>query len=239
MRSAAAIRGIADNDSSELTADSAPVCCPVPRADAEELANTVSHALGFALSVAGLVLLLPALGTGADVWHQLNVALYGLALLGVYGASTLSHGVQHPPVRRFFVILDQAFIYLLITGTYSVFACCFLREGYFWALTSLMWIVALSGFISKIFFEHRIHGVSIPLYVLLGWLPAAAMPWILPLVPTPILLWILFGGISFTIGTIFLYLDKRDYFFHTIWHTFVLLGTACHFWAIYIATTTL
>ena len=80
----------------------------------EEIANTVTHGIGLALSVAGLVLLVVSAATRGDALRVTTLAIFGSALIVAYGASTLYHAFRHPAAKRVFRILDHASIYLLI-----------------------------------------------------------------------------------------------------------------------------
>ena len=128
----------------------------------------------------------------------------------------------------------KACIYLLIVGTYTPFALEYLRFGWWWLFLLLMWTAALVGFLSKLLFLHRIDAVTIWSYVSLGWLPIIPAWIYLDLVPWGALAWILIGGLCYTAGTVFLVLDHRRFHFHAIWHLFVIAGSVCHFYAVFL-----
>src|SRR5215218_844882 len=138
---------------------------------AGERLNTVTHGLGFLLSTIGtLALMARAVGSG-DAWRVIGCGIFGLMLVATYGASTLSHAVARPAARRWFRILDQAFIYLLIVGSYTPFALVYLRTGWWWwAFFAVMWSVALWGFLSKLLLAHRVDAVTVRSHILLGWM---------------------------------------------------------------------
>lgn len=169
----------------------------------EEVANSVTHGIGLTLSVAGGVILLARALSASDAWRLVGCSVFVGALIAVYAASTLSHAVTQPAWRRTFRILDQAFIYLLIAGTYTPFALEYLRFGWWWLLHLSMWTAALVGVWSKLLILHRIDAVTIWSYLFLGWLPIIPS-WAYPtLVPVGALFWILVGGLSYTAGTAF------------------------------------
>lgn len=203
----------------------------------EEVINSITHGLGFTVSVvAGSYLSFLACATG-DWRTALGCIVYSLALTAVYGFSTLSHAIFDRSWRRFFRIMDQACIYLLITGTFTPFGVAYFLDSYWKILFALMWVLAIVGFLSKTLFAHRIFHVSIPLYVALGWLPIIGFGHFIHLIqvgtmPAEGLTWVIVGGLCYTLGTPFLYLDKREYYFHSIWHLLVMAGSACHYYAI-------
>ncbi|HTN76269.1 MAG TPA: hemolysin III family protein [Pirellulaceae bacterium] len=209
-----------------------PAVDPMERARQEEVANTITHALGFFLSLpAGAYLMYRALQTG-DAWHIAGCAIYSVTMLGVYLASTLSHCVHEVGWKHWCRQLDQAAIYLFIAGTFTPFAFDYLRDGWWVVITVLVWGIALSGCFAKLFLSHRIHGVEIPVYVMLGWLPIFGAPHVAHFCSPNVLWWMLAGGLCYTIGTWFLKNDHRAWWIHSIWHLLVIAGTALHYAAI-------
>jgi hemolysin III len=199
----------------------------------EETANSITHGIGLALSVAAAVALLQTASQTHDAWTLAGCGIYALTMVAVYAASTLSHVFRAPGPRQFFRILDQACIYLLIAGTYTPFGLTYLRGGWWWLLLSAMWLVALLGVLSKTWLRHRVDAASAWTYVLLGWLPITAAWPITKTVPGGALRWMLLGGLLYTLGTVFLTLDSRVRYFHSVWHLLVIAAGAAHFWAIY------
>ena len=198
----------------------------------EETANGVTHGFGLALSIAGAAALLTAAYVYGDAWHVAGCAVYATTLVAVYAASTFSHLLQGPQLRRVFRILDQAFIYLLIAGTYTPFALGYLRAGWWWLLSGLVWGLAVAGFLSKTVWRHRIDGIALWAYVLLGWLPYIAITRVLALLPLEAFWWLLTGGLCYMIGIVFLKLDRAFPYSHATWHVAVIAGSVCHYVAI-------
>jgi hemolysin III len=199
----------------------------------EDKYNTATHALGLMLSLVGFEWLLSRAIRSGDVWQVIGCAVYASALVAVYAASTLSHLFQQPRLRRLFRIMDQAFIFLLIAGTFTPLSLTYLRGGAWWLLFAAVWGIALVGFFSKAIFAHQVDAVSTVLHVALGWLPVVAAKPMITVVPGPLLWWMLYGGICYTAGTFFLRRDDRVPYFHAVWHLLVIAGSACHFWGIY------
>jgi hemolysin III len=199
------------------------------RTAADEAVNTATHALGFLLAaMGGLVMAGSVLGHG-DVWRVVGCGVYLSSLLAVYAMSTLSHGATSPGWKSWFRRLDQAFIYLLIAATYTPFSLAYLRSPGWWVLLGAIWLVALWGFVSKLLFAHRVEAVSIVSYVLLGWMPIMAVPALWHTLPLGAFLWMLAGGVCYSLGTLFLTYDQRVRHFHAVWHLCVIAGSACHF----------
>src|SRR5688500_11371782 len=105
----------------------------VLRPTADEMLNTITHGAGFLLSIVGATVMLRCVLSQGDPWRSAGCGIYAAALVGLYACSTLSHSASQPHLKRRFRMLDQAFIYLLIVGTYTPFALTFLRSGW-WLL---------------------------------------------------------------------------------------------------------
>lgn len=200
------------------------------QSDAEELANALTHGFGMVLSSVGTAAIVAlAIARGA-AWGQLVATLvYGLSLTAVYVASTFSHAIQEPRRKQFFRVLDQAVIYFLIAGTYTPFILGYVPGERKWIVLVGVWVLALFGFFSKALLRHRIEAVTVTNYVALGWVPAMVM---IHLIPLDCAVWMACGGVLYTVGALFLTFDQRVPFFHTAWHAFVLVASACHFIAV-------
>jgi len=207
------------------------VCVPVNR-ESEEWSNALTHGIGTMLSVAAAAYLLRRLEPLDDPVVDLGCGVYAATLVAVYACSTLSHLFRRPGLKRAFRVLDQAFIYLLIVGTYTPVAVIYLHGGGLSVLLGAMWCVALAGFFSKTLLRHRIDSISTVAYVVLGWMPVLAARWAWELVPRGPLLLFFVGGLCYTLGVVFLLFDTRVRYFHTVWHLMVMAGSAAHFWAV-------
>ena len=205
---------------------------PLRRTDKEEFWNCLTHSVGFGLSLIGAAFIIPKFSS-RPAPLLISTATFAVALIIVYAFSALSHYFRDPKRLALFRQLDQAAIYLLIVASYSPFSIVHL-DGWWWhSVLGGMWLLALIGFASKLFFAHRVESVSIWLYLLLGWIPFfSGMPFV-GLVPAPTVGMILLGGLFYSGGTWFLFNDQRAWYFHSIWHLFVIAGSATHFLAVY------
>ena len=199
----------------------------------EEFANCLTHGGGLLFAMVGAAILLNAVAENANVALRLSCWIYALALVALYGVSTLSHLVENPARRHFFRSLDQGVIFLFIAGNFTPFAIVYLH-GYTWLmLLSIMWAVALIGFCSKVFWRHRVESTAVTHYLALGWLPVTAIEPILQSLPTGGIAWWVAGGLCYTVGTVFLIFDKKVQYFHALWHLFAVAGSCCHFLVIF------
>jgi hemolysin III len=204
------------------------------RTSEEETVNAITHGLGFAISVAGSVAMMSAVLATGNLELSVGCGLYLISLMAVYAMSTLSHSPTSFGLKLLFRQLDQAFIYLLIVGTYTPFALAYLHGWHWNVLMVAMWAVALSGFVAKVFFSHQVHAVPVSSYVFLGWMPIVAIPSIWLAAPSGVFDAIVAGGGFYMLGTYFLVRDDKVRHFHAIWHLCVMAGSACHFLGIYV-----
>ena len=197
----------------------------------EEIANSITHGIGAALSIAALVLLVVFASKYGDIWRIVSFSIYGFTLFFLYLSSTLYHSFTNKRVKRFFRILDHSSIYLLIAGTYTPVTLVSMRGPWGWTIFGLIWAMAIGGIIAKIFLIEKYKIVSVLLYVAMGWLIIIAFKPMLQMVPKGLIIWLFIGGLCYTLGLIF-YACKKVPYFHFIWHLFVLGGSIAHFFGI-------
>ncbi len=194
----------------------------------EEVAHTLTHGVGLVLSIAGLVILVAAAHLRGDVWHVIGCSVFGVTLVMLYAASTFYHGVRSQPVKRVLQRLDHAAIFLLIAGTYTPFTLVSLRGDWGWALLALVWGLALLGIILEAVPSRPVRGLSLTLYLGMGWLAVIAVGPLLRSLDWDGVVLLIVGGLIYTLGVLF-YAWSRLPYNHAVWHLFVLAGSACHF----------
>jgi hemolysin III len=160
-----------------------------------------------------------------------SCAVYGSTLICLYTASTLYHGIRSRRLKRVFKICDHSAIYLLIAGTYTPFLLVNLRGSWGWSLFAVIWGLAMAGILFKVWFVEYFSVFSTAVYLLMGWLALVAVKPMLLSVPHSGLLWLLAGGVLYTVGVVF-YAWKKVPYNHAIWHGFVLAGSTCHYFAV-------
>ena len=203
--------------------------------ESEEWANALTHAIGFIGAMAGAAMVIDAAAQHGGPWQIRGCAVYGATLIAVYAFSTLSHIVSGAKARYMLRMLDQAMIFLFIAGSYTPIALAWLRTPTWWIFHSLLWAIAVAGFVSKIAFGHRVElgSVSTTIYIILGWMPMLAFWPMLQATPGALMFWIVMGGVCYSIGLVFFCYDCRIRYFHAAWHTLVMAGTLCHFIGIF------
>lgn len=204
-----------------------------------EPVNSLTHLSGFALSIAGLVLLVRAGAQYGGVARVVSFSIFGASLILLYAASTLYHWLRlSERGTRVLKRLDHIAIFVLIAGTYTPICLVPLWGAWGWSLLVSVWGLALAGVVLKLLWLHAPRWLSTVLYVLMGWLVAVAVVPMLHTVPPGGLWWLLAGGLFYTVGAI-IYASKwpnplpRRFGFHEIWHLFVLAGSFSQFWSIF------
>jgi hemolysin III len=203
-----------------------------PQTLAEEVANSVSHGLGFVMALAGAPILIVAATQRGTLSDVIAVSVFAAAMALMYLSSTIYHALPQGQAKRVFQVLDHSAIYLLIAGTYTPFTLGVLQGAWGWTLFGLVWGLAAFGVLVKAFAGIRWHGLSTALYVGMGWLALIAAKPLWESLPLAGLAWLLAGGIAYTAGVYF-YAKKTLRFGHFVWHLFVVAGTACHFVAVW------
>ncbi|MDX1650305.1 MAG: hemolysin III family protein [Myxococcota bacterium] len=194
----------------------------------EELVHAVTHGVGLVLSAVGLGVLVARTASRGDARDVLACAVFGVALVLLYGASTLYHGVRRPAAKRALQVADHAAIYVLIAGSYTPFALAGLAGRGGGALLAGVWALAGLGVVLEVARPRAARRLALPLYLAMGWLAVLVLgPLARALGPDGLAL-LVGGGAAYTLGVVF-YAWRRCPYHHAIWHGFVLAGSALHF----------
>ncbi len=202
-------------------------------APGEERFNVLSHGLGFVLSIVALVLLVFRALDYGDFWRLTSFSVFGLSLMILYAASTLYHSSRGENRRRQLKIFDHAAIYLLIAGSYTPFSLITLPSNVGRIIFVVIWGLALTGIVIKLFFTGKYDLLSTIMYVFMGWIIIFAIKPLMANLSSEGLFWLFAGGVSYTIGAVFYSLHRLPYN-HGIFHVFVLGGSFCHFMTVFL-----
>ena len=198
----------------------------------EECFNTVSHIVGGGLGVLALVVCVVLSALHRDPWAVVGSAIYGSALVVLYTASSVYHGLRHPMAKKVMQVIDHCTIYFLIAGTYTPILLCSIRPvspGWAWTLFGLVWgLAAMAATFTAIDLK-KYAILSMTCYIGMGWCIVIAAPVAIRAIPLPGLLWLLGGGIAYTVGAVLYGLGKKHRYMHSIFHLFVVLGSILQF----------
>ena len=198
----------------------------------EELFNAISHIVGGGFGIVFAVVALVVASFNPTPMKYAAVTIYSLSMITLYTMSALYHFLRQGTAKRVFRIFDHCTIFLLIAGCYTPFCMITL-----WDLTlgkiifGVEWGLAILGITFNAINMHwkPVKILSQVSYVVMGWLVLIAIPQLIERLPLATLIWLLAGGISYTVGIIFFACGKRVKYMHSVWHLFVLLGSVLQF----------
>lgn len=198
----------------------------------EEIFNFVSHIVGGGFGVIALAVCVVVSAVHRDAWAVVGSAIYGVSMIALYTMSAVYHGLRPGMAKKVMQVMDHCTIYFLIAGTYTPIVLANIRPvypGWGWALFGIVWGLAALGCVFTAIDLKKYSVLSMICYLGMGWCIVIALRPTLDTVALPALLWILAGGISYTIGAVLYGLGKRRRWMHSIFHLFVLLGSILQF----------
>ena len=204
---------------------------PVRYSLGEEIASSVIHGIGILLSLAALIVMVIFAVRYGTAWHVAGAVVFGCGLILSYTSSTLYHSFQKARIKAVFRTLDHVSIFILIAATYTPLTLVNLRGPWGWSIFGVVWGLALFGIVVECSPLRRFRLASVLLYLGMGWTIIVALKPLLAMVQTGGLIFLLAGGLFYTIGCLF-YAWRSLPYNHAIWHLFVLAGSVCHFFAV-------
>lgn len=196
----------------------------------EELWNVITHFTGLILSISGIPFLI-YFNNNLTTFSTLSVILFSFGLLSVYSSSSLYHFVVDTKYKKKFQILDHISIYFLILGSYAPICLITLYNHSGISIFIIVLTLSLLGTLKKLFLTGKYEFISLLLYLAMGWLIIFDINSLFDIIDFEAKILLVLGGISYTFGIIFYSFDKIKYF-HSIWHLFVLLGSASHYFMV-------
>ena len=200
----------------------------------EEIFSSVSHGVGACLSIAGTVVLLVFSVIYGNALAVVSSSIYGASLIILYTMSTLYHSFTNEKVKHFFQIMDHNTIFLLIAGTYTPITLYILGGVTGWILFSVVWVASFIGITLNSINMEKAKIPSLICYIATGWVIIFAIKPLIAKVPFLSALFLVLGGVIYTVGIVF-YVIKKVKYFHPVWHIFTILGSAFHYFSILIA----
>ena len=201
--------------------------------------SAVSHAIGAVLAILALILLIRESIDPIKPWHIAAFSVFGSGMFLLYTASAIYHWLPvEPKYVKWLQTMDHAMIHVLIASTYTPVCLIPLRGVWGWSLLGMIWSLAIFGILLKIFWKNLPDWFSVTFYIFMGWLSVIAIWPMIQTLQIGALVWIFLGGFFYTIGAIIHSLKKPNPIpnvvgAHEIFHLFVLLGSAAHFWVMY------
>ncbi|MBP0979698.1 MAG: hemolysin III family protein [Oscillospiraceae bacterium] len=201
----------------------------------EEIFNMVSHIVGGAFGVAALVLCIIFSAIHKNIWGVVGSAIYGSSLILLYTMSSVYHGLSSQTAKKVMQVLDHCSIYFLIAGTYTPILFCSIRvvsPAWSWTLFGIVWGLAALATVFTAIDLKKYSKFSMICYIGMGWCIVFASKILIDAMSLPGILYLLGGGIAYTIGAVLYGLGKKYKYMHSVFHIFVLLGSVLHFFCI-------
>lgn len=195
---------------------------------ANEIANMVTHIAGGAMGVAVLVFAVLIAALHRNVWGVVSGAIYGASMVLLYSVSSVYHGLRPCMGKKVMQVIDHCTIYLLIAGTYTPILLSAIRPihpAIAWVIFGAEWGLAAFATVFTAIDHKRYGKISMACYIGMGWLIVLALTPTLEAIGRDGLLWLLAGGISYTVGAILYGLGRKNPSLHTIFHVFVDAGS--------------
>lgn len=202
----------------------------------EEIFNCLSHALGAVFGAVCLVLCLLRSAGLRNGWAVVSSAVYGGSMIALYTMSSVYHGLRKGTAKKVMQVIDHCTIYFLIGGSYTPVLLCSIRPlapRWAWGLFALVWGLCVFATVFTAIDLKKYAVLSMCCYIGMGWSIVAAARITLQAVPLAGLGWLLAGGVAYTVGAVLYGLGKKRRYMHSVFHVFVLLGSALQFVCVY------
>lgn len=201
----------------------------------EELVSSISHGIGTGLSIAGAVLCIVKAASAGNFWGTLGVTIYGISLIMLYCMSTIYHALAKNKAKKVFRVIDHCGVFFLIAGTYTPFLLVSLRSLAGWIMFICIWALAIVGIVFNAIDVDKYEKLSAIINVLMGWTICLMFRELSAAIGPIGLTYLIVGGVIYTLGAILYAIGDNVRYMHSIWHFFVLGGSICHFFSIYIS----
>ncbi len=198
----------------------------------EELINAISHGIGAGLSIAALVLLIVH---SKNVISILSSITYGVSLIVLYTISCIYHSLSPKLTgKKVLRVIDHCNVLLLEAGTYTPICTCLIKGKLGLSLLIIIWVISIIAIVANAIDVDKYQGLSVVCHLAMGWGILLFYPLLKTLCPTVGLIYLILGGVMYTIGAILYGLGAKKKYMHSIFHFFVLAGSIFHFFMIYL-----
>ncbi|MBR1659717.1 MAG: hemolysin III family protein [Oscillospiraceae bacterium] len=194
----------------------------------EELVNMITHITGGAIGVSILVFGILIAAGHRNPWAIVGASIYGTAMVWLYTMSSIYHGLPAGRGKKVLQVLDHCTIYALIAGTYTPILLAAIRPahpGLAWTVFGCEWGLAALGATLTAIDLKKYRIFSMLCYIGMGWFILLALKPTIEAVTLPGFLWLLGGGVAYTLGAGLYALGKKRPYFHSLFHVFVVLGS--------------
>lgn len=199
----------------------------------EEIVNSISHGLGIILGIVALVLTIVFSVKNNNTIGIVSSCIYGSTMIIMYTISCLYHALSPKlKAKKVFRVIDHCDIYLFIAGCYTPYCLSLIGGVTGWVIFAIIWACAVIGVLLNAIDLEKFIIPSVLMYLVMGWMIIFSYDSVATLLPTPGLVLLIAGGISYTVGAILYAIGSKKKYFHSIFHFFVLLGSILQFFSI-------
>lgn len=199
----------------------------------EEIVNSISHGLGIILGIVALVLTIVFSAKNNNTIGIVSSCIYGSTMIIMYTISCLYHALSPKlKAKKVFRVIDHCDIYLFIAGCYTPYCLSLIGGVTGWVIFAIIWACAVIGVLLNAIDLEKFIIPSVLMYLVMGWMIIFSYDSVATLLPTPGLVLLIAGGISYTVGAILYAIGSKKKYFHSIFHFFVLLGSILQFFSI-------
>ena len=203
--------------------------------------SALTHFIAMILAIIAAIPLLSKAGHDSGHMHISALAIFILSMIGLYAASTIYHTLDiSPKINKLLRKIDHMMIFILIAGTYTPVCMIVLGDKTGWTMLTLVWGIAIVGILINALWITCPKWFSTLIYIAMGWVCILAITKILSSMPRAGFMWLLAGGIIYTVGGIIYamklpFFNSRHRYFgsHEIFHLFVMGGSLCHYVMMY------
>lgn len=200
----------------------------------EEILNTETHLIGAIFGLLALVICFIYKDQYSDRYRFINYCIYCTSIIILYTVSTIYHGLKPSFAKKVMQVVDHCAIYILIAGSYTPILLGPIKDispTIAWTLFAIEWVGGAVATVFTAIDHERFNTLSMVFYIGLGWALIFVAKTALQALSLPGFLYLLAGGIAYSIGTVFYSIDGKVnlHYMHSIFHIFVLLGTVLHY----------
>ena len=202
----------------------------------EEIFNMVSHIVGGAFGIVALVTCVVKAFLNGDPYQIVSAFIYGFSMVALYTMSSVYHGLKPEMPKKVMQVIDHCTVFILIAGTYTPCALCALREKSTplgWTIFGIVWGVSALGITLNAIDLKKYNVFSMICYIGMGWCVILTVVPVYKALTFWGFMWLLGGGIMYTIGAVLFAIGAKKRYIHSIFHIFVVLASIMHFICIF------
>ena len=193
----------------------------------EDNANMITHIVGGGIGVLTLLAVLAMSICHGNTWGIVSGSIYGFTMIALFSVSSIYHGLRHPMAKKVMQVIDHCTIYFLIAGTYTPILLSAIRPKHpaiAWTIFGIEWgLTTLAATLNAIDLK-KYTAFSMICYIAMGWCVVIALPQTVRAMTIHGFIYLLSGGIAYTIGAILYGIGAKKRYFHTVFHIFVDIG---------------